>query len=152
MTDLAILSDLNRRAKVLADRWCVALNPGYPKDYVHSTNVQIDPDTKLIRFGIYFVDGAQVLYGPEAWNTISTRYLDDSSTLESDAKTWKAAESARQTAIRERIETLKARPDVIEYLSLATHGSQRWAYPQGYGWGGEPLYPTHDLLKETPKP
>lgn len=151
MTDLALLSNLNRRVKELADRWVVALNPGYPKGYVHATDVKIDPDRKLILFDTHFVDGVYAIPG-RAPESISTRYLHDSSTLESDAKTWKAAEQARQTAVRERIEALKARPEVTEYLSLATHASQRWAYLQGYGHGGMPMYPTHGLLKETPKP
>lgn len=150
MTDLALLSDLNRRAQALADRWAIVLNPGYPPKYVWAHSVQIDPDKRLILFGTGMVDGIQSL--PVQTQSISTRYLDDSSTLESDAKTWKGAEQARQTAVRERIETLKVQPDVTEYLSLATHDTQRWAYPQGYGWGGMPMYPTHDLLKETPKP
>ncbi len=150
MTDLSILSDLNQRARALADRWVNVIHPGYPKGYVHATDVTIHPDQQLIVFSVYYVDGGVSSFVPPS--SISTRYLDDDLTLESDAATWKAAESARQTAIRERIEALKARPDVTEYLSLATHGTQRWAYPQGYGWGGEPLFPTHELLKETPKP
>lgn len=151
MTDLSLLSSLNRRARDLADRWVLVLHPGYPKGYVYSTNVKIDPEAKLIRFGIYFVDGVQISFDAHT-ESISTRYLDDDSTLEVDAKTWKAAEDARQSAVRARIEALKARPEVTEYLSLATHQSQRWAYPQGYGYGGMPMYPTHELLKETPKP
>lgn len=151
-SDLSILSSLNRRAKALADRWVNVIHPGYTNGYVSAVDIQIDPEAKLIRFAIYFVDGVQVACGPSRPNSISTRYLDDDSTLESDAKTWKAAEDTRLSAVRARIETLKARPDVTEYLSLATHQSQRWAYPQGYGYGGMPMFPTHDLLKETPKP
>lgn len=149
MTDLSILSNLNRRASHLADRWINIIHPGYPKGYVHSTNVKIDPETRLIWFGTYYVDGgAAWMAAPES---ISARYFDDDSTLEADAKAWKVAEDARQAAVRTRIETLKARPEVVEYLSLATHESQRWAYPQGYGFGGMPMYPAHELLKETPK-
>ncbi len=145
---LAHLSSLLKRARELADRWINAIRPGYPKGYVHATDLRIEPETQLITFRAYYVDGG-ALYGP--YESISTRYLDDDSTLEQDAKIWKAAEDARQDAVRARIEDLKARPDVKEYLSLATHESQRWAHPQGYLHGGIAAYPLHALLKETPK-
>ncbi len=135
-----------RHAKAVADRWVNAIHPGYSKGYVSATDVKIDPEAKLITFRAYYVDGGANM---SALESISTRYIwGDDSTLEADAKTWKAAEDVRQAAIRARIEELKTRPEVIEYMCLSTYqstppGCVAWSLSS---WG------THDLIKETPKP
>ena len=147
-TDLSILSNLNKRAAALANRWVKTLNRGDTFAIHSAGNVTIDTDKGLICFTAHCSDGVSF----RGRDSISIRYLDNDSTLEWDAREWKAEEDKRQTAVRARIEELKERPEVQEYLSLATHESQRWAYPQGYGWGGMPMYPLHPLLKETPKP
>lgn len=146
MTDLSIISSLNHRAAALANRWVKAMHEPWAHPY-HAMFDKIDPDNQLIVFTERCVDG--VGFAPQG--SISTRYLDDDSTLERDAKAWKAAESARLAARTVRIDQLKVRPEVIEYMCLSTQSAFSVPGIMGYtGYG--PYWGEHELNKVTPKP
>ena len=121
--DFIAYQRLQQQIKALADRWVRAWG-----DYGYrggASNVRFSeaygagahPFGEEICFYASYVDGV----GRQG--SMSSRYLDDDSTLEADSRAWYEADKAERAERSNRLSALERSPDVAAYRALT---AQQW--------------------------
>lgn len=125
LNDIGVYLDLQDRMRQLGKRWVMAWEgmTNWQSYTVHVTDVNRTMRTFTISW--HHCDG--IAYN--STRSLSLDYLDDSSTLEIDARTIKADLYAKQRAEQDEIDALRADPNVKRYLAIEYQRSQlTWPY------------------------
>ncbi len=130
--DFPAYQRLQQQIKALADRWVRAWPEyGYRGG---ASNVRLSEAyaNGAHAFGEKILFYAPYVDGIGCEGSMSSKYLDDDSTLEADSLAEYNAKRAAQCAKSDQISTLRATPEVSKYLELTqnTWGYYNAIYPQ----------------------